>query len=113
MDSFKNKEKEEVFSRSVKARKRTYFFDVKETKTTGERYLTITESKKCFNNEDGSFYYEKHKIFLYNEDIEKFLKELKTTIKFIETGEVPEEEIMEDLLEQPVDFDSELDKLKF
>ena len=58
------REKEEVFSQAVKAGKRTYFFDVKETKQ-GERYITITESKRKFDNEDGTFSYEKHKIFLY------------------------------------------------
>ena len=66
-----NQEKNEVLSRAVKAGKRTYFFDVKSTKTD-ELYLTITESKRKFNAETGNFFYEKHKVFLYKEDFEKF-----------------------------------------
>ena len=61
------REREEVFSKAVKAGKRTYFFDVKETKQ-GERYITITERKRKIDNGDGTFSYEKHKIFRYNED---------------------------------------------
>jgi len=82
--------REDVFSQAVRAGKRTYFFDVKETRN-GQLYLTITESKKRFNSENGKFFYEKHKIFLYNEDFEKFAKGFETAIKFIETGEKPEE----------------------
>lgn len=91
------RERDEVFSKAVKAGKRTYFFDVKETKA-GDKYLTITESKRKFNNEDGSFTYEKHKIFLYKEDQDKFLKTLQGVMNFIETGVEPvfEDEIEED-----------------
>ncbi len=63
-------EKEEIFSKVLRAGRRTYFFDVRETKA-GDYYLTITESKK-FTNEDGSFHYKKHKIYLYKEDFEAF-----------------------------------------
>ena len=80
---------EEVFSTAVKAGKRTYFFDVKET-LSGEKYITITESKRKFNDDDGSFTYEKHKIFLYREDNDKFIKALSDTMKYIETGVEPE-----------------------
>ena len=80
------REKEEVFSQAVKAGKRTYFFDVKETKQ-GERYITITESKRKFDNEDGTFSYEKHKIFLYKEDYSKFQNALEGVIRFVETGQ--------------------------
>ncbi len=59
-----------VFSKVVRAGKRTYFFDVKQTKGK-ENYLTITESKKRFKD-NGEFYYEKHKLFLYKEDFDKF-----------------------------------------
>ena len=83
--------REDIFSQAVRAGKRTYFFDVKETRN-GQQYLTITESKKRFNQEDGKFFYEKHKIFLYNEDFEKFKNGLVTAIHFIETGEKPVEE---------------------
>jgi len=92
MEEFENKEfrKEEVFSRVVRAGKRTYFFDVKTTRT-GENYLTVTESKRRFDNEQGKFFYEKHKIFLYREDFEKFLAGLNQVVQFVETGEKPEE----------------------
>ena len=61
---------EEIFSRVLRAGRRTYFFDVRETKAS-DYYLTITESKK-FTNEDDSFYYKKHKIYIYKEDFENF-----------------------------------------
>ena len=77
--------REEIFSKAVKAGNRTYFFDVKETKS-GQRYLTITESKRRFNNEQGKFFYEKHKLFLFREDFEKFIEGLDVSIRFIEMG---------------------------
>ena len=91
MEEFENKDvrKEEVFSRVIRAGKRTYFFDVKATRA-GEHYLTITESKRRFSNEQGKFFYEKHKIFLYKEDFEKFLRGLNDVMRFVETGEMPE-----------------------
>jgi hypothetical protein len=91
MEEFGNKEirKEEVFSRVIRAGKRTYFFDVKATRS-GENYLTITESKRRFDNEQGKFFYEKHKIFLYREDFDKFLTGLNQVMHFVETGEKPE-----------------------
>ena len=63
-------EQEEIYSKVLRAGRRTYFFDVRETKA-GDYYLTITESKK-FTQEDGSFHYKKHKIYLYKEDFEAF-----------------------------------------
>jgi len=63
-------EKEEIFSKVLRAGRRTYFFDVRATKA-GDYYLTITESKK-FTNDDGSFHYKKHKIYLYKEDFAEF-----------------------------------------
>ena len=84
--------REEIYSRVIRAGKRTYFFDVKATRS-GEQYLTITESKRRFNNEQGKFYYEKHKLFLYKEDFEKFSRGLGEVIEFIETGKkAPEPE---------------------
>lgn len=71
----------EIFSRPVKAGKRTYFFDVKATKGN-DYYLTITESKKRFGD-DGRFHYEKHKLFLYKEDFDKFADGLHEVINFI------------------------------
>ncbi len=64
-------DREDVYSKAVRAGKRTYFFDVKSTRGR-DLYLTITESKK-HTHEDGTATYEKHKIFLYKEDFEKFL----------------------------------------
>ena len=68
-------EREDVYSKPVRAGKRTYFFDVKSTRGR-DLYLTITESKK-HTHEDGSASYEKHKIFLYKEDFEKFIDGLR------------------------------------
>ena len=76
-----NIEREEIFSKAIRAGKRTYFFDVKTTRNN-DYYLTITESKKRFNK-DGRFYYEKHKIFIYKEDFENFINGLVETIDFI------------------------------
>lgn len=87
--------REEIYSRVIRAGKRTYFFDVKATRS-GEQYLTITESKRRFNNDQGKFYYEKHKLFLYKEDFEKFSRGLGEVIEFIETGKkAPEPEVEE------------------
>ena len=82
------KEKDELFSKAVKAGKRTYFFDVKSTKND-EKYITITESKRRFDESQQHFFYEKHKIFLYKEDFEKVAKGLNDAINYIETGEYP------------------------
>ncbi len=76
-----NLERQEIFSQTVRAGKRTYFFDVKATRNN-EYYLTITESKKRFNKE-GKQYFEKHKVFLYKEDFEKFSDGLTEVISYI------------------------------
>jgi hypothetical protein len=78
MGDFDNREREEVFSKKVRAGKRTYFFDVKATRSN-DYYITVTESKKRL--EDGVFI--KHKIFLYKEDFEKFAEGLKDTVEYI------------------------------
>ena len=80
MEENKTNGRDEIFSTKVKAGKRTYFFDVKSTRSN-DYYLTITESKKRFK-EDG-FSYEKHKIFLYKEDFDKFLEGLNEAITYI------------------------------
>lgn len=72
---------EEIHSKVLRAGRRTYFFDVRETKAS-DYYLTITESKK-FTNEDGSFYYKKHKIYLYKEDFKEFKSILGEMMDFI------------------------------
>lgn len=80
-EEFERNDREDLFSKSVRAGKRTYFFDVKSTKAN-DYYLTITESKKRFG-ENGKFTYEKHKIFLYKEDFEKFNDGLTESIEYI------------------------------
>jgi hypothetical protein len=85
-----NRDREELYSVRVRAGKRTYFFDVKETRGK-DLYMTITESKRNFDN-SGNVNYSKHKLFLYREDFEKFedgfidatdkIKELMTTGEF-------------------------------
>lgn len=82
MGDYENKEREEVFSKKVRAGKRTYFFDVKATRS-GDYYLTVTESKKRL--EDGVFV--KHKIFLYKEDFEKFTEGLTETVDYIKSNQ--------------------------
>jgi len=76
-----NGPREEIYSKAIRAGKRTYFFDVKATRSN-DYYMTITESKKRFNN-NGTFFFEKHKIFLYKEDFEKFNEALTDVIAFI------------------------------
>jgi hypothetical protein len=92
MGDFENKEREEVFSKKVRAGKRTYFFDVKATRSN-DYYVTVTESKKRL--EDGVFI--KHKIFLYKEDFEKFAEGLKETIDYIKAHQ----EVVEKRYEYP------------
>ncbi len=74
-------EQEEIFSQVLRAGRRTYFFDVRETKA-GDYYLTITESKK-FTHDDRSFHYKKHKIYLYKEDFTEFTENLNRATEFI------------------------------
>jgi len=74
---------DEIFSKAVRAGKRTYFFDVKATRGN-DLYLTITESKRKYN-EDGTFFYEKHKLFLYKEDFDKFSDGLEESLSKIKS----------------------------
>ena len=74
-------EREEIFSKVLRAGRRTYFFDVRSTKA-GDYYLTLTESKK-FTNEDGSFHYKKHKIYLYKEDFTEFSSILNEMTEYV------------------------------
>ena len=80
-------DKEEIYSKVLRAGRRTYFFDVRSTKA-GDYYLTITESKK-FTNDDGSYHYKKHKIYLYKEDFAEFNELVKEMTDYIidEKGE--------------------------
>ena len=87
MEESKQYLNEDIFSKVVRAGRRTYFFDVRSTKA-GDYYLTISESKK-FTNDDGTFYFKKHKIYLYKEDFENFSNILGEMTKYIidEKGE--------------------------
>ena len=82
-----NYREEEIFSKTMRAGRRTYFFDVRSTKA-GDYYLTLTESKK-FTNDDGSFHFKKHKIYLYKEDFSEFYRNLSEMTDYIikEKGE--------------------------
>lgn len=84
MSDFENNDQGEIFSKAVRAGKRTYFFDVKATRGN-EYYLTITESKKYF--EDDKPFYKKHKLFLYKEDFEKFVEGLDEAVSYIQDNQ--------------------------
>ena len=81
MSDYKEHQENEIFTKVLKAGRRTYFFDVRETKA-GDYYLTITESKKNFN-ESGEATFEKHKIYLYKEDFKSFLEMFNESTNFI------------------------------
>ncbi len=101
MEGMEKKDGGELYAKSVRAGKRTYFFDVKATRGN-ELYLTVTESKKRFSD-DGKFTYEKHKIFLYREDFEKFMDALQESVNYVNENS-PEREERE---ESPVEAYSE------
>jgi hypothetical protein len=86
-----SKFRQEIFSKAVRAGKRTYFFDVKSTRKD-EYYLTITESKKRYE-QDGKFHFEKHKIFLYKEDFEKFIDGINEVVGYIEEKQPIEDQV--------------------
>ena len=87
MEENNTNEREEIFSERVRAGKRTYFFDVKATRSN-DYYLTITESKRRYK--DDGFTYEKHKIFLYKEDFNKFVEALNNTVNHVKDELMPE-----------------------
>ena len=87
MEDNKDYDRDEIFSKKVKAGKRTYFFDVKSTRSN-DYYLTITESKRKMREE--SYFYEKHKIFLYKEDFNKFIEALLRTVDHVKNDLMPE-----------------------
>ena len=92
MSDYAMNDREEIFSKVLRAGRRTYFFDVRSTKA-GDYYLTITESKK-FTNDDGSFHFKKHKIYLYKEDFSEF-KDILTEMTDYVIKEKGEEVISE------------------
>ena len=91
----KEQRKEELYSQAIPAGKRRYFFDVKETRG-GDKFITITESRKLFDNNTGDFFFEKNKMFLYKEDFEKFREGLDEVITYIKDtcfgGTIPQRE---------------------
>ena len=87
MEDNNEKGRDEIYSERVKAGKRTYFFDVKATRSN-DYYLTITESKR--KPKDDGFFYEKHKIFLYKEDFNKFVDALNSTVNHVKEELMPE-----------------------
>ena len=87
MEDNKDNVKVEIYSQRVRAGKRTYFFDVKATRSN-DYYLTITESKRRYK--DDGYYYEKHKIFLYKEDFNKFIEALNVTVDHVKTELLPD-----------------------
>ena len=87
MEDQRGYDRDEIFSKKVKAGKRTYFFDIKSTRAS-DYYITITESKRRMNG-DG-FSYEKHKIFLYKEDFLKFVSALNEAVDHVKTDLMPD-----------------------
>ncbi|MEM9665900.1 MAG: DUF3276 family protein [Bacteroidota bacterium] len=93
--------RDEVYSRRVPAGKRTYFFDVKTTRSETDFFITITESKRVDENR-----YEKHKIFLYKEDFGKFVSALHEVVRHIQDEHLPDYEFR-DLPDLPVPDDAD------
>ena len=110
-DGVERKERDDIFSKVVRAGKRTYFFDVKATRQN-DFYLTITESKKKFGQE-GKFFFEKHKIFLYKEDFEKFAEGLAEVVDYIKNNQDYEELTYQDSEEEVEVIQSEFSTISF
>ncbi|MGM0945606.1 MAG: DUF3276 family protein [Bacteroidota bacterium] len=87
MEDRRGYDRDEIFSKKVKAGKRTYFFDIKTTRSN-DYYLTITESKRKINGDN--FSYEKHKIFLYKEDFMKFVDALNESVDHVKNELLPD-----------------------
>ena len=87
MEANKENGRAEIYSKRVRAGKRTYFFDIKATRSN-DYYLTITESKRRFK--DDGYFYEKHKIFLYKEDFLKFIDALHDTVNHVKENLLPD-----------------------
>lgn len=80
------REQQIVYTKTLKAGKRTYFFDVKET-SGGEYYLSLTESKRFFDKMEGNFYYKKRSLFLYKENMKEFLNNLNDIVNYIDENQ--------------------------
>jgi len=85
----RDRERDEIYTKKIRAGKRTYYFDIRATKAK-DYYITITESKRRQFSSDGNPEFEKHKIFLYKEDFNKFLATLSETVDKIKTEFMPE-----------------------
>ena len=109
-ESFNKDNREDIFSLAIRAGKRTYFFDVKATRQN-DYYLTITESKKRFGQE-GKFFFEKHKIFLYKEDFDKFAEGLAEAVDYIKTNQ-GEETSFQDEEDNVVEMQNEFSNINF
>jgi hypothetical protein len=106
VEEYRGNDKEEIYSKRIKAGKRTYFFDVKATKSN-DYYLTITESKRRMK--DDTFVYEKHKIFLYKEDFGKFLDALQGAVDHVKNDLMSDFDFSQfDQEEQETELDDEL-----
>jgi len=103
--------REEIHSKAVRAGKRTYFFDVKATRRN-DYYLTITESKKRFNR-DGKHFYEKHKLFLYKEDFDKFAENLNEIIQYIRDANPQPIEIEDTVVKEKVEPEKDFTSVEF
>jgi hypothetical protein len=82
-------ENSDIYSNKIRAGKRTYFFDIKSTRSN-DYYITITESKRRYHQDGEGFTYEKHKIFLYKEDVMKFIQGLQDTVDHMKTELMPD-----------------------
>ncbi len=114
---YKEPRKEELYSQAIPAGKRRYFFDVKETRG-GDKFITITESRKLFDSRTGEVYFEKNKMFLYKEDFDKFKQGFENALSFIATGIEPPPVVIEDtygsdFADRGADVDSKLDDIDF
>ena len=103
--------REEIHSKAVRAGKRTYFFDVKATRRN-DYYLTITESKKRFNR-DGKHFYEKHKLFLYKEDFDKFAENLNEIIQYIRDANPQPIEIEKSVAKESTETEKDFTSVEF
>jgi hypothetical protein len=103
--------REEIHSKAVRAGKRTYFFDVKATRRN-DYYLTITESKKRFNR-DGKHFYEKHKLFLYKEDFDKFAENLNEIIQYIRDANPQPIEIEDSVVKESIKTEKDFTNVQF
>lgn len=113
-DNYRRKNRDEVFSKPVRAGKRTYFFDVKATRDNN-LYITVTESKRRQRYEGDGVFYEKHKLFLYKEDFIKFTEGLQEVINYIRANNptpVEEQVYREDRNNREEEWDDETSGLQ-